>query len=73
MIGLPYKVSQKGKPKLYKVNRAHQALYDDPAVLDAWLVKQARDAVAADPVTAMFLGSCDPALVALGEAGLRGG
>jgi hypothetical protein len=56
-----------------EVNKAHQALYDDPAAMQAWLAKRASEALAGDDVTAAFLGSCDPRLKALAEAGLRGG
>lgn len=60
-IGKAFGVAK--KPKKYKVNKAHQALYDDPAAYAAWLVKQAGTAEPAlDSVAAMFLNSSNPQL-----------
>lgn len=41
-IGKAWSVAKAGKPGKFKVNKAHQALYDDPEAFQRWIAKQAQ-------------------------------
>lgn len=64
-IGRAFKVGKSGKVKVSKPGKVK--------FTEQELLAFGEAALGVDPVTAMFLGSRNPALVALAEAGLRGG